>query len=126
MDNNNVNESLEVSTEMLDVAVEETEVLDPFVDTTNIVPVAPPVAIAPPVEAPTEVPTEVMTEAPTEVMTEAPTIPTVENATVAQGSAIPTGIDNGEGAITIEAPLKEVDITTVETGGNFKYILTIL
>ena len=46
--------------------VEETELLE--FDTSSIVPVAPPVAMAPEVQ--TEPPTEVLTEAPVEVQTE--------------------------------------------------------
>ena len=116
---NNVNET----TEYLN---EETEILEPFVDTTNIVPVAPPVAVAPP-----KVEEEVLT-----ATTEAPVSNTNENVGV---QAVPTEsttqpvveqvvapeVKVEEGSYQAGEPLKEV-IVGEEKSSPLKYIFTII
>lgn len=124
MDNN-----VENNTEYLN---EETEVLEPFVDTTGIIPVAPPVAIAPPkVE---EVTTEPVAEnsVPTEEATAVDNTVPVENApqTLEQpvGQALAPGaevVNPEEGAFVAGDAMKEVQITDAPQS-NFKYIMTFI
>ena len=116
---NNVNET----TEYLN---EETEILEPFVDTTNIVPVAPPVAVAPP-KVEEEV-LNVTTEAPVSNMnenvgvqvvpTEVPTQPIVEQTVSVEAKV-------EEGSYQAGEPLKEV-IVGEEKSSPLKYIFTII
>lgn len=116
---NNVNET----TEYLN---EETEILEPFVDTTNIVPVAPPVAVAPP-----KVEEEVLT-----ATTEAPVSNTNENVGVqtvpTEGTTQPVveqvvapEVKVEEGSYQAGEPLKEV-IVGEEKSSPLKYIFTII
>lgn len=116
---NNVNET----TEYLN---EETEILEPFVDTTNIVPVAPPVAVAPPkveeevLNATTEAPVSNMNEnvGVQAVPTEVPTQPVVE-----QPVSVEAKVE--EGSYQAGEPLKEV-IVGEEKSSPLKYIFTII
>ena len=116
---NNVNET----TEYLN---EETEILEPFVDTTNIVPVAPPVAVAPPkveeevLNATTEAPVSNMNEnvGVQVVPTEVPTQPVVEQTVSVEAKV-------EEGSYQAGEPLKEV-IVGEEKSSPLKYIFTII
>ncbi len=113
MDNNNVNEN----TEYLN---EETEILEPFVDTTTIVPVAPPVAVAPPKVEETVAPAPVeaaLAQESTPVST-----PVVE--AVPEQQVQPTPVE--ENAYEAKEPLKEVVVGQEEKTSNFKYIFTFI
>lgn len=138
MDNNVENTNVE----NVETLVEETEVLEPFVDTTNIVPVAPPVAVAPP-PVQEKVETEVLenkenveqleehsvtdgtaVSVDTTVQTPVPTGTPVAVSNV-QGESLPGAVPVEEGAVEVGKPLNEVQIGEVKTS-NFKYIMTIL
>lgn len=111
MDNNNVNEN----TEYLN---EETEILEPFVDTTTIVPVAPPVAVAPPKVEETVAPVEV---APVQESSPVST-PVVEAAPAQQ--VAPTPVE--ENTYEAKEPLKEVVVGQEEKTSNLKYVFTFI
>ena len=111
MDNNNVNEN----TEYLN---EETEILEPFVDTTTIVPVAPPVAVAPPKVEETPAPVEV---APVQESSPVST-PVVEAAPAQQ--VAPTPVE--ENTYEAKEPLKEVVVGQEEKTSNLKYVFTFI
>lgn len=124
---NNVNENTEYVNE-------ETEVLEPFVDTTGIVPVAPPVAVAPTKVEETEVLAEATTEAETasvENNTSPVQSPVVNNQPLEQpvGQALTPGQEpvNGpnDGSFVVGEAMKEVQITDAPQS-NFKYIMTII
>ena len=115
---------------------EETEILEPFIDTTDIVPVAPPVAVAPPpVEVVAE--TEVLNE---EVPVVEEKVETLESENTAVVSPIQESVESSEapaipegqpivedGVINLEAAMKEVKIGNQnQNQGNFKYIMTII
>ena len=85
----------------------------------SIVPVAPPVAMAPEiVEVLTEPPVEELTPS-TEVVAEAPVVPPAENVQS-------TEVKPEEGAIDVSKPLNEVKINEPVKESNFKYIMTII
>lgn len=120
---NNVDENAVNSTNISGEYVEEkTEVLEPFIDMSSIVPVAPPVALAPEkspeVEVLTEAPTEELTPT-TEVVAEQVTSAPVENTQVEPPKT-------EEGAFEVGKPLNEVKINEPVKESNFKYIMTII
>ena len=122
MDNNVNQNNVENNTQSNNEYIEEkTEILEPFIDTSNIVPVAPPVAIAPQKSADVEV----LTEAPTEVLTSnsEPTSSAPSQSDI--NNNVTGGAKPEEGAFEVGKPLNEVKIGD-QKESNFKYIMTVI
>ena len=117
---------------------EETEILEPIIDTSDIVPVAPPVAIAPPpVEKVEE--TEVLAEEVPVVEEKVETLesennvavgvaPVQESVDTAASLVIPEGQPIVEdGVINLDVAMKEIKIgNETQNQGNFKYVMTFV